>query len=67
MWLIPSIVEVCVTGTSDALSQEKYCVQSPITSLTVDAAIGGNTEIVPPSKSAAELPTQTIVKAFTCN
>lgn len=50
MWLISNIVEVCGTDTSEALSQEKYCMQSPMTLLTVDAVIAGNTGIVPPSK-----------------
>lgn len=33
---------------SEALSQEKYCVQSPVASLIAGAVIEGNTQIVPP-------------------
>lgn len=67
MWLIFNIVKICGAGMSEALSLEKYCVQSAVASLTLGAAIGGNTEIVPPSKLTAQLRTQAIVKPFTCN
>lgn len=67
MWLIFNIVKICGAGMFEALSQDKYCMQSAVASLTLAAAIWGNTEIVPPSKLTALLCTQAIVKPFTCN
>lgn len=53
MWLISNIVIICGADMSEALPQDKYCMQSLMASLTVGGGIAGYKEIVLPSKLPA--------------